>query len=269
MKFVIDASGILNVTAKDLGTGKEAKIAITASTKLSSQEKEKMVKEAEEYAEQDKKKMEEAQLLNDADSMLYTAERTKTDLAGKITQPDIDKIDAAAKELRQAIAAKDIGGRKAKTESLKKVLQEVGTAVYQQTAAGMPLPLAVNSKRRREQSQPAGPATARSGRQRHRRRIQGSRRREEATISQVLMAEGRRQMSSNDGGPAPRDFYDVLGVPRSASKDEIKAAYRKMALQYHPDRNKSPEAEETFKQVSEAYAVLSDDDKTQTVRHLR
>ncbi len=61
--------------------------------------------------------------------------------------------------------------------------------------------------------------------------------------------------------PSARDFYDVLGVQKGATKDEIKAAYRKMALQYHPDRNKSPEAEERFKEISEAYAVLSDDDK--------
>jgi len=58
-----------------------------------------------------------------------------------------------------------------------------------------------------------------------------------------------------------RDFYEVLGVPKNASKEDIKAAYRKMALQYHPDRNKSPEAEEKFKELSEAYAVLSDDEK--------
>ena len=58
-----------------------------------------------------------------------------------------------------------------------------------------------------------------------------------------------------------RDFYDVLGVQKDASKDDIKAAYRRLALQFHPDRNKSPEAEEKFKEISEAYAVLSDDDK--------
>jgi len=60
-----------------------------------------------------------------------------------------------------------------------------------------------------------------------------------------------------------RDYYEVLGVQRNASKDEIKDAYRKLALQYHPDRNKSPEAEEKFKEISEAYAVLSDDEKRQ------
>jgi molecular chaperone DnaJ len=58
-----------------------------------------------------------------------------------------------------------------------------------------------------------------------------------------------------------RDYYEVLGVPRSASKDEIKNAYRKLALQYHPDRNKSAGSEEKFKEISEAYAVLSDDQK--------
>ncbi|MEM2883081.1 MAG: molecular chaperone DnaJ [Nitrososphaerales archaeon] len=58
-----------------------------------------------------------------------------------------------------------------------------------------------------------------------------------------------------------KDYYEILGVPRNATKEEIKAAYRKLALQYHPDRNKSPEAEEKFKEISEAYAVLSDDEK--------
>src|SRR5512139_3130429 len=60
-----------------------------------------------------------------------------------------------------------------------------------------------------------------------------------------------------------RDYYEVLGIPRNASKDEIKDIYRKLAMQFHPDRNKSPEAEEKFKEISEAYAVLSDDQKRQ------
>jgi molecular chaperone DnaJ len=60
-----------------------------------------------------------------------------------------------------------------------------------------------------------------------------------------------------------RDYYEVLGVPKTVSKDEIKDAYRKLAMQYHPDRNKAPDAEEKFKEISEAYAVLSDDEKRQ------
>src|SRR5260370_41404385 len=58
-----------------------------------------------------------------------------------------------------------------------------------------------------------------------------------------------------------RDYYDVLGVPKGAGKDEIKSAYRKLALQYHPDRKKAPEATERFKEISVAYAILSDDEK--------
>ena len=106
--FDIDANGILNVTANDKGTGKEARITITASTKLSKDEKEKMVQQAEQYAEQDKKRMEEAQLLNDADSLLYTAEKTKTDLAGKISKEseDEDRPRPPA-ELRKAMEAKN------------------------------------------------------------------------------------------------------------------------------------------------------------------
>ncbi|MDG6926325.1 MAG: molecular chaperone DnaK [Nitrososphaerota archaeon] len=132
--FEIDANGILNVSARDIGTGKEAKITISAATKLSKDEKEKLVKDAEQYAEQDKKKMEEAQLLNDADSMLYTAEKTKTDLAGKISQENTAKIDDAAKELRKAIESKNMADIKSRSDSLRKILQEVGTAVYQQAA---------------------------------------------------------------------------------------------------------------------------------------
>jgi molecular chaperone DnaK len=133
--FDIDANGILNVTAKDRGTGKEAKIRITASTKLSKEEKERMVKEAEQFAEQDKKKREEAELRNNADNMVYTAEKTKKDLAEKLTQEQTGKIDAAVAALKDALAKVDMAAVKTKTEELSKVLQDVGTVIYQQAAA--------------------------------------------------------------------------------------------------------------------------------------
>jgi molecular chaperone DnaK len=133
--FDIDASGILNATAKDLGTGKEAKIRITASTKLSKEEKERMTKEAEQFSEQDKKKREEAELRNNADNLIYTAEKTKKDLADKLTQEQNGKIDAAVSALKDALASNDMAQVKAKSDELQKVLQEVGTVIYQQAAA--------------------------------------------------------------------------------------------------------------------------------------
>lgn len=133
--FDIDANGILNVSAKDRGTGKQNKITISASTKLSSEEKERLIREADQFAEQDRKKKEEAETRNTADSLVYTAERTKQDLAGKIAAEDTAKIDAAVTQLKNALAANDMATVKAKSEALQKVLQDVGTKVYQQAAA--------------------------------------------------------------------------------------------------------------------------------------
>ena len=130
--FDIDANGILTVTAKDMGTGRENKITITASTKLSKDEKDRLIKEAESYAEQDKKKKEEAELRNEADSVLYTTERTKRDLEGKVDKANLDRLDAAAKELRSALEGQDIAQIRDKNEALKKILQDVGASAYQQ-----------------------------------------------------------------------------------------------------------------------------------------
>jgi len=132
--FDIDANGILTVGAKDMGTGKENKITITASTKLSKDEKERLIKEAESFTEQDKKKKEEAEIRNEADSMLYTAERTKRDLEGKVDKANLDRLEAASQELRKALQGQDSGTIRDKNEALKKVLQEVGASVYQQQA---------------------------------------------------------------------------------------------------------------------------------------
>jgi len=132
--FDIDANGILNVSAKDLGTSKEQRITITASTKLSEKDKERMIKDAEQFAEQDKKRKEEAEIRNNADSLMYTTEKTKKDLAEKLTKDQLERLDRAADDLRKALAGKDVELIKTKSEALAKVLQEVGTSVYQQVA---------------------------------------------------------------------------------------------------------------------------------------
>ncbi len=112
--FDIDANGILNVTAKDLGTKKEAKITITASTKLSKEEKERLIRQAEEFAEQDKKKRETADIRNNADNAIYTAEKTKKDLGEKLTQDQKNRIDAAVSALKDALAGTDVDKMKGK-----------------------------------------------------------------------------------------------------------------------------------------------------------
>ena len=132
--FDIDVNGILHVTAKDLGTGKEQKITITASKRLSKEEIDRMVKEAEQFAEQDKLKKEEAEARNQADSLIYTAEKTKTELKDKVSTDQVNRIDQAVKELKEALSGKDVGKIKEKNENLAKVLQEVGAAVYQKAA---------------------------------------------------------------------------------------------------------------------------------------
>ncbi len=129
--FDIDANGLLTVSAKDIGTSKEAKITITASTKLSKEEKERLIKDAESFSEQDKRKKDEAEARNEADSVLYTTERTKRDLEGKIDKSMLDRLDSASKELRTALDGKDGASIRQKTEDLKRVLQEAGAAVYQ------------------------------------------------------------------------------------------------------------------------------------------
>ncbi|MEM3437050.1 MAG: molecular chaperone DnaK [Nitrososphaerales archaeon] len=132
--FDIDVNGILNVTAKDLATGKEAKITITNPKKLSQEEIKRMIEEAEKFAEQDRKKKEEAELRNFADNLIYTADKTKSDLKEKLSQDQIERIDKAINELKDALAGKDVEKIKVKNEQLSKVLQEIGAMVYQRVA---------------------------------------------------------------------------------------------------------------------------------------
>ena len=132
--FDIDANGILNVSAKDLGTGKEQAITITAPNKLSDDEIDKKVKEAEMHAEDDKKKQEEIEVRNNADSTIYTAEKTAEELKDKISDEEKEKIENLVKELRDIVSEDDIAAIKDKTEGLSNILQEIGAKIYQEAA---------------------------------------------------------------------------------------------------------------------------------------
>jgi molecular chaperone DnaK len=134
--FDIDANGILNVTAKDLATSKEAKITITANTKLSKEEIEKLKKESEQFAEADKKKKEDAEIRNEADNLIYAAEKlVKQDLKDKIKPEQEDRVDKSVQELKQAIASNDATSIKSKTQELKTVLGEISAEAYRAASA--------------------------------------------------------------------------------------------------------------------------------------
>ena len=130
VKFDIDANGILNVTAKDLATQKEAKITITASTKLSKDDIEKMKKDAELYAEQDKKKKEEVEIKNEAENYIYSTEKLiNQDLKDKISQEQGVQVSNAVKELKEVLE-KGPAEIKPKLDALKKLVNEISAELY-------------------------------------------------------------------------------------------------------------------------------------------
>jgi molecular chaperone DnaK len=130
--FDIDANGIINVTAKDTGTGKEQKITITAPHKLSKEEIEKKVKESEKFAEEDSKRKEEIELRNEADSLVYTSKKTLEELGDKVPKDIKEKVETSVSSLEEAIKKDAIAEIKSTVEDLRKTIQEVGAAVYQQ-----------------------------------------------------------------------------------------------------------------------------------------
>jgi molecular chaperone DnaK len=143
--FDIDANGILNVTAKDLATSKEAKITITANAKLSKDEIEKLKKESEQFAEADKKKKEEAEVRNEADNLVYSADKlVKEDLKDKLKPEQVERINKASQDLRDAVSANSLDSIRTKTQELKSILSEVSTEVYR-TASAAPSASAAGS----------------------------------------------------------------------------------------------------------------------------
>jgi len=129
--FDIDANGILNVTAKDLATSKEAKITIAANNKLSKDELDRLKKESEQFADADKKKREEAELKNEADNLIYAAEKlVQQDLKDKIKPDQIEKANKSIQELKAAISTNNIEEIKNKTQDLKNTIGEISSEAY-------------------------------------------------------------------------------------------------------------------------------------------
>ena len=133
--FDIDANGIVNVSAKDLGTGKEQKITITSSTKLSDDEIKAKIREAEQFAEEDKKQKEAVETKNQSEGMIFEIDRQMKELGDKITDQEKSAVEAAKEELQQAINANDVEGMKTKMEALTNAFYPISTRIYQEAQA--------------------------------------------------------------------------------------------------------------------------------------
>ncbi len=134
VKFDIDANGIVNVTAKDLGTNKEQSITITSSTNLSDEEIDKMMKEAEANKEADEARKQEAEIRNEADSSIFTTEKALSDLGDKVDSKDKEKAEELIADLKKALEGTDVDEIKKKTEELNKVAMDLAAKVYEQAA---------------------------------------------------------------------------------------------------------------------------------------
>ena len=133
--FDIDADGIVHVSAKDRGTGKEQSIKITAPKKLSEEEIQKMVKEAEKFAEEDKRKKEEVELLNQANSLVYSTEKSLKEYGDKVSASEKSNIEKELTALKEAIKSKDTNKMKQGMESLQTATHKLAEAVYKSAAA--------------------------------------------------------------------------------------------------------------------------------------
>jgi len=147
VRFDIDANGIVHVSAKDLGTGKQQSITITASSGLSDEEIERMMADAERFREEDEKRKQEVEIRNQGDSLLYQVDRSLKDLEGKIQPDEMSAIEAAKKELSDALAGSDTDLIDAKTKALSEALYKVTERIYGEAAA---------QQQAQQQGQPGG-----------------------------------------------------------------------------------------------------------------
>ncbi|MED1955061.1 molecular chaperone DnaK [Brevibacillus centrosporus] len=134
VSFDIDANGIVNVRAKDLGTGKEQRITITASSGLSDEEIDRMVKEAELNAEADKQRKEQVEIRNEADQLVFTTEKTLKEVEGKVDQAEIDRANAAKDKVKKALEGTNLDEIKAAKDELSEIVQQISVKLYEQAA---------------------------------------------------------------------------------------------------------------------------------------
>lgn len=135
VSFDIDKNGIVTVRAKDLGTGKEQNIVIKSSSGLTDEEIDRMVKDAEANAEEDKKNKEHAELRNNADQLVFTVDKTLKELEGKVEEEEVKKAEAARDELQEALKGEDFEAIQAKTDALNEIVQNLSVKLYEQAAA--------------------------------------------------------------------------------------------------------------------------------------
>jgi molecular chaperone DnaK len=186
--FDIDANGIVQVSARDKATGKEQQIRIQASGGLSESDIDKMVKDAEAHAEEDKRRRELVEAKNNADALIHTTERTLRESGDKVPQGDREPVEQAIQALKDTLGGEDAGQIKAKTEALAQLSMKIGEALYK---AQQEQPAAWRFRRRRRQ------------RQGGRRRFRGGRRSEEAWLGVIAAAAAVQIGCNHPGGSSP------------------------------------------------------------------
>ena len=258
-------------------TGKENKITIKANSGLTEAEIQQMVKDAELNAAEDKKKLEVVQARNSADAMVHSVKKSLAEHGDKLDAGEKEKIEAALKEAEEALKGEDKADDRSQDRGADDGEPEArreGLRRRPGGAGGGRRGAARRARRSEPQARrPSRPTTTWSTpSSRKSRRVNLRRRRRPVELAAFegsgfacpLNAAFAHREWRAMAGMAKRDYYEVLGVAKNATEDEIKKAYRKLAMKHHPDRNQGDDgkkAEEQFKEAKEAYEMLSDAQK--------
>ncbi len=251
--FDIDADGILNVSAQDRDTGKEQRVTISESTNLDKGEIDQMIRDAESHSDEDRRRREEIDARNARSGAAYGGSQGVDDrrLARRGRQRGARDTDRAAGALPRGPAGGDAADRLGAAARGCDADWSAGRGIRSRAPRRGRDP----SRQRYGAAYGCGGATLRVRARRSRDSPRAGRGRARARAVRLMAV-------------AYQDYYEALGVPRDASEQDIRRAYRKLAREHHPDVNKEPGAEDRFKQISEAYEVLRDKDKRERYDHL-